>query len=79
MTLAPVSVRIPSELDELLGTYIKENGTTKTKVVVEALAQYLGLSEQVPLVRRVVELEQRMAELEVEVRGKETASMKGRR
>ncbi len=36
-------VRILSELDELLVAYAKQNGTTKTKVMVDALAYYLDL------------------------------------
>ncbi|MFL9458558.1 ribbon-helix-helix protein, CopG family [Scytonema millei] len=58
------SVRIPPELDERLNAYAKQAGTTKTKVMIDALAHYLGCADDVPLIRRVLELEERMAALE---------------
>ena len=58
------SVRLPLELDERLNTYIKVAGTTKTKVMLDALAYYLGCRDDVPLVRRVIEKEERLAALE---------------
>jgi predicted DNA-binding protein len=35
------SVRLPVELDERLNAYVKQAGTTKTKVMIDALAHYL--------------------------------------
>ena len=64
------SVRLPKELDERLNTYVKVAGTTKTKVMLDALAYYLGCTDDVPLVRRVIEMEERLTALETEVRGK---------
>jgi predicted DNA-binding protein len=63
------SIRIPSELDERLNDYAKQVGMTKTRVMIDALAHYLGCGGDVPLVRRVIEIEERLAALEVEVRG----------
>jgi predicted DNA-binding protein len=63
------SIRIPSELDERLNDYAKQVGTTKTRVMIDALAHYLGCGGDVPLIRRVIEIEERLAALEVEVRG----------
>lgn len=57
-------VRIPLELDERLVAYATESHTTKTKVMVDALAHYLGCEGDVPLIRRMLELEQRIAALE---------------
>jgi predicted DNA-binding protein len=57
-------VRIPLELDSRLAAYALESRTTKTKVMVDALAHYLGCADDVPLIRRVVELEERIAALE---------------
>lgn len=68
MASSQFCVRIPSELDELLVAYAKQNGTTKTKVMVDALAHYLGFSKHVPLIHRMVELEERMAGLEAQMR-----------
>ena len=62
------SVRLPVELDERLNAYVKQVGTTKTKVMIDALAHYLGCADDVPLIHRVLELEERMAALEVELR-----------
>ncbi len=58
------SVRLPQELDERLNAYVKQAGITKTKVMLDALAHYLGCADDVPLIRRVMELEERMAALE---------------
>lgn len=59
------SLRIPLELDERLTEYAQQNGMTKTRVMLDALAQYLGCVEDVPLSRRMVEIEKKVAELEV--------------
>ncbi|MGB5637011.1 MAG: hypothetical protein WBM86_30105 [Waterburya sp.] len=53
------------ELDQ----YIERTGTSKTDVVVSAIAQYLGCTKEVPLSQRMAELEKKVAELEFEVRG----------
>ena len=63
------SVRLPQELDERLNAYVKQAGTTKTEVMLDALAHYLGCADDVPLIRRVIEMEERLTALEVEVRG----------
>ncbi|MDF5716083.1 MAG: hypothetical protein PUP93_19890 [Rhizonema sp. NSF051] len=42
---------------------------TKKKVMVDALTDYLGCADDVPLIRKIIELEERMAALEAEVRG----------
>ncbi|KYC42149.1 hypothetical protein WA1_19340 [Scytonema hofmannii PCC 7110] len=34
-------------------------GTTKTKVMIDALAHYLGCADDVPLIRRVIQMEER--------------------
>lgn len=58
------SVRVPIELDERLNAYVKQTGSTKTKIMLDALAYYLGCTDDVPLNRRVLELEERMTALE---------------
>ncbi len=58
------SIRLPVKLDEQLNAYAQQTGTTKTKVMLDALAHYLGCADDVPLIRRVFELEERMAALE---------------
>ncbi len=59
------SIRLPEKLDERLNAYAQQTGTTKTRVMIDALAHYLGCADDVPLIRRVFELEERMAALEV--------------
>jgi predicted DNA-binding protein len=58
------SIRLPEKLDERLNAYAQETGTTKTRVMIDALAHYLGCADDVPLIRRVMELEERIAALE---------------
>ena len=58
------SVRIPPKLFVKLREYAAKNGTTKTEVMIAALANYLGDASEVPLIQRMVEIEQRMAALE---------------
>ena len=64
-----ITVRLSPSLLMELNHYIECTGTSKTDVVVSAIAQYLGCAEEVPLSQRVGELERRFAELEKEVRG----------
>ncbi len=64
------SVRLPQELDERLSAYVKQAGITKTKVMLDALAHYLGCANDVPLIRRVMELEERVTALEAQAEGR---------
>lgn len=66
------SVRILPELDERLLVYAITGGMTKTRVMIDALAHYLGCAEDVPLIRRVVELEEKVSTLEFLVKGGST-------
>ncbi|KYC41422.1 hypothetical protein WA1_22285 [Scytonema hofmannii PCC 7110] len=51
------SVRILTELNERLNAHVKQASTTKPKVIIDALAHYLGCADDVPLIRRVLEVE----------------------
>ncbi|MEH2114326.1 DNA-binding domain-containing protein [Nostoc sp.] len=64
MTKPQIVVRIPPYLLEKLNNYAQQTGTSKTEVVVGALAHYLGCVENLPLNQRVAELEARTAVLE---------------
>jgi hypothetical protein len=70
MAKSQIAVRIPPPLLAELNQYVKQTGTSKTDVVVSAIAQYLGCAETVPLSQRVAELERRMAALETKVEAK---------
>ncbi len=63
MTKSQIAVRIPPSLLTELNQYVERTGTSKTNVVVSALAQYLGCADNVPLTQRVAALEAKMAEL----------------
>ena len=67
MVSSQFSIRIPPELDEKVKEYAAVNHTTKSRVMIDALAYYLGNIEDVPLSRKVMELERRLASLEVKV------------
>jgi len=45
-------------------THVELTGTSKTYVVVSAISQYLDCTDNVPLNRRMAELEKRLRELE---------------
>ncbi|MBE9246351.1 DNA-binding domain-containing protein [Microcystis aeruginosa LEGE 00239] len=64
-----IAVRIPPPLLAELNQYVERVGTSKTDVIVSAIAQYLGCAETVPLSQRVAELERRMAAIEKGARG----------
>jgi hypothetical protein len=65
-----LAVRIPPSLLAELNSYVEQVGTSKTDVVVSAIAAYLGCAETVPLSQRMAEVERKVAELEVLVKGK---------
>ncbi|MEA5537009.1 DNA-binding domain-containing protein [Crocosphaera sp. XPORK-15E] len=64
-----IAVRVPPSLFDELNDYVNKTGTSKTDVVVSAIAEYLGCTDNVPLSQRMTELEQRMAALETKEKG----------
>lgn len=69
MASSQFSIRIPPELDEKVKEYAVVNHTTKSRVMIDALAYYLGNIEDVPLSRKVIELERRLASIEATIKG----------
>ncbi len=67
MSNTSIGIRIPSNLHKRLEEYITRTHSTKTEVIVNALAQYLGAAEEVPLTQRVTALEAQMSELKVQL------------
>jgi len=65
-----IAVRIPPPLLAELNQYVERVGTSKTDVIVSAIAQYLGCAETVPLSQRMAELERKVAELEATIKTK---------
>ena len=70
MARSQIAVRVPPSLLQELNQYIERVGTSKTDVIVSAIAAYLGCAETVPLSQRVAELERKMAELKAQMRDK---------
>ncbi len=67
MTKPQITIRLSPTLLNSLNQYVGETGTSKTDVVVSAIAQYLGCAESMPLSQRMAEVEKRVAELEARV------------
>jgi len=65
-----ITVRISPSLLTSLNQYVESTGTSKTDVVISALAQYLDCAEEVPLSQRMAEVENRLTELEDLVKAK---------
>jgi metal-responsive CopG/Arc/MetJ family transcriptional regulator len=65
-----IVIRMPPSLLTSLNQYVEKIGTSRTDVVVSAIATYLGCAEDVPLNQRLAEVERKVAELEVLVKGK---------
>ena len=63
-----ITVRISPSLLSSLNHYVEQTGTSKTDVVISAIAQYLGCSDSTPLSQRVAELEKRMEAVEARER-----------
>ncbi len=63
-----ITVRLSPSLLTSLNHYVEQTGTSKTDVVVSAIAQYLDCAEEVPLSQRMAELEKKVAKLEAEKR-----------
>ena len=70
MAKSQIAVRIPRSLLEKLNSYVDSTGTTKTEVIVGALAQYLDCTQDLSIPKRVAEVERKLLLLEAEVRGK---------
>ncbi len=66
MTKPQITIRLSPSLLSELNQYVESTGTSKTDVVVSALAQYLGCVDQVSINQRMAELERRMAVLEAQ-------------
>ncbi len=68
MTKPQITVRLSPSLLAELDHYVEKSGTSKTDVVVSAIAQYLGCVDNVPLTQRMAELEMRVNQLEALVK-----------
>ncbi|WP_071783084.1 DNA-binding domain-containing protein [Planktothrix agardhii] len=55
-TQSRIKFDIPPSLLDKLNSYIEETGTTKTDVMINAIAQYIGCVDSVPLTQWMAEL-----------------------
>lgn len=60
-----IAIRIEPSLLEELNSYVERTGTSKTDVVISAIATYLNCGSSVPLSQRVAELEAKVEELQI--------------
>lgn len=68
MSNIAIGIRIPARLHQRLEEYRNKAHLTKSEVIVSAIAQYLGAVEDVPFSQRVIDLEERVALLEAEMK-----------
>ncbi len=68
MVKPQITVRLSPSLLAELDHYVEKSGTSKTDVVVSAIAQYIGCTDNVPLTQRMAELEMRVNQLEALVK-----------
>lgn len=59
-----IAVRVPQYLHRKLNIHAMKTGMTQTEIVVSALASYFDLTEEIPLIQRIVEIEKRLTKLE---------------
>jgi hypothetical protein len=63
MSSVSVGVRIPSNLYDKLLAHTSKAHSSKSDVLISALASYLGATEDLPLSQRVADLEAQVEEL----------------
>ena len=69
MNTVQLGIRIPFSLNQRLTAFMEQTGMSKTEAVTNALASYLGCTEEVPLNERVASLEAKLTVLEGLVKG----------
>ena len=63
-----LGIRIPEVLLARLDHYAKAMKTSKTEIVIGALAQYLDSPENIPLGERVRAVESKLAQIEAQLK-----------
>ncbi len=70
MAKPQIAIRLPPYLMDKLNSYVARTGSSKTEVMVGALAQYLDCPESMPFSQRMADLERRMEDVEELVKAK---------
>jgi len=68
MSSVSSGVRIPSNIYERLMAHTSKVYVSKSEVVISALANYLGCTEDIPLSQKVADLKAKVEELKVLVK-----------
>ncbi len=61
-----ITIRLSPSLLNELNQYVESTGTSKTEVVVSAIAQYLGCADQISINQRMADFERRLALIEAQ-------------
>ncbi len=67
MDTVQLGIRIPKHLNQRLLDYAAQIGSSKTEIVISALARYFGTTDDAPLAERVTNLEEKVAILEAAI------------
>ena len=59
-----IAIRLSPSLMDKLNQYVKPTGSSKTEVMVGALAHYLDCPESISLSQRMIDVERKVADLE---------------
>ncbi|MEH2250317.1 DNA-binding domain-containing protein [Nostoc sp.] len=68
MSKPQIAIRILPSLLKELNSYVERTSTSRTDVVVGAIATYLGCGSKIPLSQQVAELEAKVEELQILVK-----------
>lgn len=64
-----ITIRLSPSLLSELNQYVESTGTSKTEVVVSAIAQYLDCADQASINQRMADLEKKVLKLELQMSG----------
>jgi len=68
MNTVQLGIRIPSSLNQRLTAFMEQTGMSKTEVVTNALASYMGCTDEISITNRMTSIEAKMALLEALVK-----------
>jgi hypothetical protein len=68
MNTVQLGIRIPSSLNQRLTAFMEQTDMSKTEVVTNALASYMGCTDEISITDRITSIEAKMALLEALVK-----------
>jgi predicted DNA-binding protein len=68
MNTVQLGIRIPSSINERLTEFMEQTSMSKTEVVINALASYMGCTDEISITDRMASIEAKMALLEALVK-----------